>query len=86
MSIRPIRRGRASVIPTCSAPLRAGAERLFDRLAQAWVRWRRQRHDARYLGYLDAPALESMRVDRPTLAQLGASPRAWPAPRQGFPF
>lgn len=86
MSIRSVQRHRASVIPTARAPLRASLDRLLDRVAQAWVAWRRDRHDARYLRYLDAASLDDMRVDRSLLGQLGAEPRGSRGARQGFPF
>lgn len=66
----------AVVIPTRRTTPVARLSRLWDRLADAVADWRRQRYEARHLGYLDAASLNDMGISRFTLRELGADPNA----------
>lgn len=77
----------ATVIPTRRTTLSARLARVWGRLAVAIAAWRRQRYEARHLGYLDAASLNQMKLSRSTLRELGVDPQALNRLDRGkFPF
>jgi hypothetical protein len=78
---------RAVITPTRSATLGAFLARMVDRIVEGVAAWRRRRHDARYLGYLDAATLNDMQLSHAALRDLGVDPlSSRSGDRQRFPF
>jgi uncharacterized protein YjiS (DUF1127 family) len=77
----------AVVIPTHGTSPGAILARLFHRLVDAVATWRRDRHDARYLGYLGDTALKEIGLSRSALLAMGIDAQsAQRSDQQGFPF
>ena len=79
--------GCATIIPTRRMSLRASIERLRGRAINAIAAWRRDRHDARYLGYLSEIELREIGLSRSALRNMGIHTRsAHQSDQDRFPF
>lgn len=65
----------------------ASVKRLRDRVTDAIAAWRRSRHDARYLGYLNDIELGEIGLTRSTLRNMGIhAPARRCRDQERFPF